>query len=176
MAEEFKLTDEVADGIVEQEAVFEEKIVKINRITKVVKGGRRLRFSALVIVGNKRGLVGFGTGKAKEVPEAIRKAHEDAKKHLVKINLSETTIPHEVTGIHGAGIVFLRPAFAGTGIIAGGAVRNICELAGISDVYSKSIGSATPVNVVRATFNGLNQLKTPEMIEEARGIKLGGVK
>lgn len=149
---------------------FEEKVVKIGRITKVVKGGRRMRFNALVVVGNKKGQVGFGTGKAKEVPEAIKKAIEDAKKNLIKVPIVDgRTIPHEIIGKHGAGKVFLKPAGVGTGIIAGGPVRDVLELAGIHDILSKSQGSNTPINIVRATVNGLENLRTVEQIAALRG-------
>lgn len=151
---------------------FEEKVVKIGRITKVVKGGRRMRFNALVVVGNKKGQVGFGTGKAKEVPEAIKKAIQDAKKNLIKVPIVDgRTIPHEIIGKHGAGKVFLKPAGKGTGIIAGGPVRDVLELAGIHDILSKSQGSNTPINIVRATVNGLESLRTVEQIAELRGKK-----
>ncbi|MFV0499352.1 MAG: 30S ribosomal protein S5 [Bacilli bacterium] len=149
---------------------FEEKVVKIGRITKVVKGGRRMRFNALVVVGNKKGQVGFGTGKAKEVPEAIKKAIQDAKKNLIKVPIVDgRTIPHEIIGKHGAGKVFLKPAGKGTGIIAGGPVRDVLELAGIHDILSKSQGSNTPINIVRATVNGLESLRTASQIAELRG-------
>lgn len=151
---------------------FEEKVVKIGRITKVVKGGRRMRFNALVVVGNKKGQVGFGTGKAKEVPEAIKKAIQDAKKNLITVPIVDgRTIPHEIIGKHGAGKVFLKPAGKGTGIIAGGPVRDVLELAGIHDILSKSQGSNTPINIVRATVNGLESLRTVEQIAELRGKK-----
>ncbi|MDR2822717.1 MAG: 30S ribosomal protein S5 [Acholeplasmatales bacterium] len=155
---------------------FEEVVVSINRITKVVKGGRRLRFAALVIIGDKKGRVGFGTGKAKEVPDAIKKAIEDAKGKVVRIPLVGDTIPHEITGIFGASSVFLKPASQGTGIIAGGAVRKVFELAGVSDVLSKSLGSSNHINVVRATFNGIANLRTKETVEELRGVVIGGRK
>ncbi len=149
---------------------FEEKVVKIGRITKVVKGGRRMRFNALVVVGNKKGQVGFGTGKAKEVPEAIKKAIQDAKKNLIKVPIVDgRTIPHEIIGKHGAGKVFLKPAGKGTGIIAGGPVRDVLELAGIHDILSKSQGSNTPINIVRATVNGLESLRTVEQVAALRG-------
>ncbi len=149
---------------------FEEKVVKIGRITKVVKGGRRMRFNALVVVGNKKGQVGFGTGKAKEVPEAIKKAIQDAKKNLIKVPIVDgRTIPHEIIGKHGAGKVFLKPAGKGTGIIAGGPVRDVLELAGIHDILSKSQGSNTPINIVRATVNGLENLRTVEQVAALRG-------
>ena len=148
---------------------FEERVVAINRVTKVVKGGRRMRFAALVIVGDHKGNVGYGTGKANEVPEAIKKAVEDAKKNIIHVEMVKTTIPHQITGIAGAGQVFLKPAPAGTGIIAGGPVRNVVELAGIKDIVSKSQGSNTPINIVRATFKGLEALRTVEEVAALRG-------
>ena len=152
-----------------EEPEFEERVVTINRVTKVVKGGRRFRFAALVVIGNKKGTVGFGTGKANEVPDAIKKAVESAKKNLVTIATVNTTIPHEVTGVYGAGRVFLAPASQGTGVIAGGPVRAVVELASISDILSKSLGSATPINVVRATVEGLKSLETVEQVAQRRG-------
>ena len=149
---------------------LEDNVVAINRITKVVKGGRRLRFSALVIVGDKNGHVGFGTGKAQEVPEAIRKAVEDAKKNLINVPMVGSTIPHEVIGTFGAGKIMLKPAEEGSGIAAGGAVRAVIELAGVGDVTSKSLGRNTPINVIRATIEGLKQLKTAESVADMRGI------
>ena len=148
---------------------FEERVVTINRVTKVVKGGRRFRFAALVVIGYKKGRVGFGTGKSQEVPEAIKKAVESAKKNMITVATVKTTIPHEVTGIYGAGRVILRPASEGTGVIAGGPVRAVVELAGISDILSKSLGSATPINVVRATIEGLKSLETVEQVAARRG-------
>lgn len=148
---------------------FEERVVTINRVTKVVKGGRRFRFAALVVIGDRKGNVGFGTGKSQEVPEAIKKAVENAKKNMVTISTVKTTIPHEVTGVYGAGRVVLRPASEGTGVIAGGPVRAVVELAGISDILSKSLGSATPINVVRATIEGLKSLETAEQVAARRG-------
>ncbi len=153
-----------------KEDKFTDQVVSINRISKVVKGGRRIRFSALVVVGDKNGTVGFGLGKAQEIPDAINKANQIARKNLVKIALVEGSIPHEVTGRFGAGKVFLRPAPEGTGVIAGGPVRTICELAGIQDILSKSLGSKTPINVVRATFEGLKSLRTKEQVAKLRGI------
>ena len=155
----------------EREKEFEERVVVINRVTKVVKGGRRFRFAALVVIGDKKGRVGFGTGKANEVPDAIKKAVEDAKNHVIKVPTVGTTIPHEVEGIYGAGHVVLRPASEGTGVIAGGPVRAVLELTGISDVLSKCLGSRTPVNVVRATIQGLSELKTVAEVADLRGKK-----
>ena len=147
---------------------LEERVVAINRVAKVVKGGRNFRFSALVVVGDKNGHVGVGTGKALEVPEAIRKATQDARKNIVRINLLNTSIPHQVTGIYGAGRVFLKPAREGTGVIAGGAVRAVCELAGITDIRTKNIGTNNPRNVVNATMEGLKSLKTAESVAKLR--------
>ncbi len=147
---------------------LEERVVAINRVTKVVKGGRRLRFAALVVVGDRNGRVGFGTGKAQEVPEAIRKAVEDAKKNLIEVPMVGTTIPHEVRSEFGGAKVLLKPAVEGAGVAAGGAVRIIMDLAGISDVTSKSLGSNTPINVIRATMDGLSKLKTREDVLKLR--------
>ena len=148
---------------------FEERVVGINRVTKVVKGGRRLRFAALVVVGDRNGRVGFGTGKAQEVPEAIRKAIEAAKKNLITVPMVGTTLPHEALGVFGGGKILLKPAVEGAGVAAGGAVRAVLELAGVADVTSKSLGSNTPINVVRATVDGLNQLKRAEEVAALRG-------
>ena len=145
---------------------FEERVVGINRVTKVVKGGRRLRFAALVVVGDRNGRVGFGTGKAQEVPEAIRKAIEAAKKNIVTVPMVGTTVPHEVLGVFGGGKILIKPAVEGSGVAAGGAVL---ELAGVADVTSKSLGSNTAINVVRATVEGLQQLKRAEEVAELRG-------
>lgn len=157
------------DRNVEKE--FEERVVKINRITKVVKGGRRMRFSALVVIGDKKGRVGFGTGKANEVPDAIKKATEDARRNLVKVTLVGTTIPHEATGVYGAGQVFMKPASEGTGVIAGGAVRAVLELCGVGDILTKCLGSRTAINQVRATMAALSEMKTIEEVSALRGKK-----
>ena len=158
------------DHNVEKE--FEERVVTINRVTKVVKGGRRFRFAALVVIGDKKGRVGFGTGKANEVPDAIKKAIEDAKKNVINVPIvNGTTIPHEVTGRFGAGEVFLRPASEGTGVIAGGPVRDVLEVAGINDILTKCIGSRTPINMVHATVSALQSLKTVEEVARLRGKK-----
>ena len=151
---------------------IEDQLVAVNRITKVVKGGRRMRFAALVVVGDKKGRVGFGTGKAQEVPEAIRKAVEDGKKKMINVPKVGTTIPHEVIGHYGSGNILLKPAEAGSGVAAGGAVRAVMELAGIADVTSKSLGSNTPVNVVRATFDGLVNMKDAESVAKLRGVSV----
>ena len=148
---------------------LQEKVVAINRVSKTVKGGRIMKFSALVVVGDGNGIVGFGIGKSGEVPDAIRKAIQDAKKNLVKISLKGTTIPHEVVGKFGAGEVLLKPAAPGTGIIAGGTVRAVVEAAGIRDIRAKSLRSNNPYNAVRATINGLTSVRSAEAIAELRG-------
>jgi len=148
---------------------FEEKVVSINRVTKVTKGGRRFRFAAIVVIGDKKGRVGLGTGKANEVPDAIKKAIKDARKSLIKVPILGTTVPHDVIGHYGAGRVLIKPAKQGTGVIAGGSTRAVIELAGISDVYTKSLGSNTPINMIRATIKGLKEMQVPEQIAKLRG-------
>ncbi len=151
---------------------IKDTVVSINRVTKVVKGGKNLSFSALVVVGDGHGVVGFGIGKAKEVPSAIKKAIEAAKKNLIRVPLAGTTVPHRIVGHFGAGSVLLKPAPDGTGIIAGGAVRAVVEAAGIANIVTKSLGSANAHNVVRATFAGLGELKDPAFIARMRGKEL----
>jgi small subunit ribosomal protein S5 len=149
---------------------FVDKLVHINRVAKVVKGGRRFGFAALVVVGDQRGRVGYGHGKAREVPEAIRKATEEAKKSLIKVPLKDgRTLHHEVRGHHGAGKVLVRPAPAGTGVIAGGPLRAVFEALGVGDVVCKSLGSSNPYNMVRAIFNGLENQQSPRMVAQRRG-------
>jgi small subunit ribosomal protein S5 len=146
-----------------------DRVVYINRVAKVVKGGRRFSFSALVVVGDQNGHLGAGLGKANEVPEAIRKGTEQAQKHIFKIPLDKHTIPHEVLGVFGAGEVLLKPASQGTGVIAGGAVRNLVEVAGIQDILTKCIGTSNPHNVIHATIAALQQLRSAEDTVKARG-------
>lgn len=148
---------------------LKERVVNINRVTKVVKGGRNFRFSALVVVGDENGHVGVGMAKALEVPEAIRKAIQDAKKNIISVPLVGTTIPHEILGIYGAGKVLLKPSKEGTGVIASGAVRAVCELAGIRDIRTKRLGTSNPRNVVNATMQALSELKRAEDVAKLRG-------
>ena len=154
---------------------LKEKVVALNRVAKVVKGGRTFRFSALVVVGDGEGHVGVGNGKAAEVPDAIKKAIDDAKKNLIEVPVVETTIPHEIIGHFGAGRVLLKPAAEGTGIIAGGSVRPVIELAGYKNIRTKVIGTNNPRNVVYATINGLANMKTVEQIAEKRGKKASDI-
>ena len=151
---------------------LQEKVVEVRRVTKVVKGGRNFRFAALVVVGDENGHVGIGSGKAMEVPDAIRKAVEDAKKKLIKVPMVGTTIPHEVIGHFGAGRILIMPAQEGTGVIAGGAARDLLELAGLKDVRAKCLGTRNPRNMVNATIEGLKSLKTAEQVAALRGKKV----
>ena len=148
---------------------LKDQVISINRVTKVVKGGKNLSFAALVVVGDQQGIVGFGTGKAKEVPQAIRKAIESAKRNLVRVPLAGTTLPHPMTGRFGAGRVLLKPAREGTGVIAGGAVRAVMNAAGVSNILTKCLGSNNPHNVIRATFAALRSMKSAEQVARMRG-------
>lgn len=156
------------EGKIEDSGLLD-RVVAINRVTKVVKGGKNLRFSALVVVGDGNGRVGFATGKAREVPLAIRKGLEKAQKNMIEIPMRGSTIPHFIVGEHGAGKVMLKPAAEGTGVIAGGAIRAILEVAGVKDILTKCIGSRNPHNMVRATFDGLNRLFDAEKVAKLRG-------
>ena len=153
----------------EQVSEFKEKLVAVNRVSKTVKGGRNMRFSALVVIGDEKGRVGAGMGKATEIPEAIRKANEDAKKHLIHVPIINSTIPHEAVGYFGTGKVVMMPAPEGTGVIAGGAARAVIEMAGIHNIRTKSYGSSNPVNMVRATIEGLRTLRSAEEVAKVRG-------
>jgi small subunit ribosomal protein S5 len=154
---------------------LKDQVISIRRVTKVVKGGKNLSFSALVAVGNERGRVGIGKGKAREVPQAIRKGVEAAKKNMIKVPLADTTLPHLVKGVDGAGLVILRPAAKGTGVIAGGAVRVIMQLAGIRDILTKSIRSSNPISVANATLEALRNVRNPDDVAKSRGKAKGGL-
>jgi small subunit ribosomal protein S5 len=151
---------------------IKDHVISINRVTKVVKGGKNLSFSALVVVGDRQGRVGYGMGKAKEVPAAIKKGVDKAKRDMIEVPMSGSTVPHAVMGTFGAGMVMIKPAKEGTGVIAGGPVRAVMESAGIKDVVTKSLGSANPGNIVKAVFQGLLQLRTPAEVAKNRGISV----
>ncbi len=158
------------------ESEYQEQLIALNRVSKTVKGGRIARFAALMVIGNGKGRVGYGLGKAAEVPEAIRKGIEDAKKNMITVSLSDTTIPHEVIGEFGSGRVLLKPAPHGTGIIAGGSVRKVLEAAGVHNIRAKCLHSSNPINVVKATFDGLSQLRTAEEVAALRGLSVDEIK
>ena len=165
----------MAENRYNRESEFIEKLVVVNRVSKTVKGGRVARYAALMVLGDGNGKVGYGLGKAAEVPEAIRKATEEAKKNMITVSIKGTTIPHEIIGQYGAGRVMLKPASEGTGLIAGGTARKVLEAAGIRDVRAKCLRSNNPVNVVKATFDGLRNLRTVEEVAKIRGIDVGAV-
>jgi len=154
---------------------LKDQVINIRRVTKVVKGGKNLSFSALVAVGNERGRIGIGKGKAREVPQAIRKGVEAAKKNMIRVSLADTTLPHMVKGVDGAGVVVLRPASKGTGVIAGGAVRVIMQLAGVRDILTKSIRSSNPISVANATMEALRNVRNPEDVAKSRGKAKGAL-
>lgn len=154
---------------------YEERVVALNRVSKTVKGGRVMKFAALVVIGDQKGTIGVGQGKAAEVPDAIRKAIEDAKKNLVTISLKGSSIPHETIGEFGAGRVLLKPAAPGTGVIAGGAARAVLELAGVKDVFAKSLGTDNVLNIVKAVAEGLKELQSPEAVSARRGVSVAKI-